>query len=233
MSSTLTAPAGVGPRTIVLPGNGTQAASYVLPPGLLQYVQSVLAEVDATAAGSVRPTLSIAEQSGVVIATKRQSEAIPGGGTGSATWALRLTDDPSPRAAPLFNTQIRYVGAGADDVYQYETGLGSGRFGAGVVGVELTMVWTMTNGKPIWVTVFNADDRPLSARIDRAIVQKIGATTRESLQGLAISIAPGATGTLPWTNHLGGSVILDRATLDSPTPFVTDTYAISVTVEVG
>ena len=93
MSSGATAPAGTGPRTIVLPGNGTQAASYTLPPGIFQYVQSVLVQVDATAAPAVRPTLSIAEQSGVVIATKRQGETIPGGDTGSATWALRLSDD--------------------------------------------------------------------------------------------------------------------------------------------
>jgi hypothetical protein len=93
VSSLSDAPAGVGPRTIVLPGNGTQAATYVLPPGLLQYVQSVLVQVDATAAPAVRPTLSISEQSGVVIATKRQGEAIPAGDTGSATWALRLSDD--------------------------------------------------------------------------------------------------------------------------------------------
>jgi hypothetical protein len=65
----------------------------VLPPGLLQYVQSVLVQVDATAAPAVRPTLSIAEQSGVVIATKRQGEAIPAADTGTATWALRLVDE--------------------------------------------------------------------------------------------------------------------------------------------
>lgn len=82
-----------GPRTIVLPGSGAQTASYVLPPGLLQYVQSVLVEVDATAAGDVRPTLRVKEQTGVVIATKRPPEPIPSGDTGTATWALRLVDD--------------------------------------------------------------------------------------------------------------------------------------------
>lgn len=82
-----------GPRTIVLPGDGSQAASYKLAPGIFQYVESVLVEVDASAAGDVRPTLRIAEPSGVVIATKRQGETIPAGDTGSATWALRLDDE--------------------------------------------------------------------------------------------------------------------------------------------
>jgi hypothetical protein len=81
------------PRTIVLPGNGTQQASYQLPPLLYQYIQSVYAEVDATAAPDVRPTLAVAEASGQVIAKKRQGESIPAGDNGSATWALRLTDE--------------------------------------------------------------------------------------------------------------------------------------------
>lgn len=67
---------------------------YQLAPGVAQYVQAVYATIDATSATDpVRPTLEILEQSGVVIAKKRQGEAIPAGGTGSATWALRLDDD--------------------------------------------------------------------------------------------------------------------------------------------
>lgn len=81
------------PRTIIVPVDSQQTASYKLPPGLLQYVQSVLINVDNTAGPSSRPTLRISEQSGVVIAAKRQGEAIPAGETGTATWALRLTDE--------------------------------------------------------------------------------------------------------------------------------------------
>ncbi len=80
-------------RTIVVSGNGTDTLSYQLAPGLAQYVQSVLVNVDATAAADVQPTLKVKEQTGVVIAAKRQGEAITGGTAGSATWALRLDDE--------------------------------------------------------------------------------------------------------------------------------------------
>ncbi len=81
------------PRTINLPGSGTDTQSYELAPGLLQYVQAVYVEIDNTAGADARPTLTLAEQSGVVIAKKRQGEPVAAGDTGSATWALRLTDE--------------------------------------------------------------------------------------------------------------------------------------------
>lgn len=80
-------------RTINLPGSQTDTQQYELAPGLLQYVQSVYVVVDNTAGAAAKPTLTISEQSGVVIAKKRQGESIPAAGSGSATWALRLTDE--------------------------------------------------------------------------------------------------------------------------------------------
>lgn len=79
------------PRTIVVSGTGTQTLSYVLPDGAQLKLESVVASIDAVA--DSRPTLAIAESSGVVIAEKRQGETIPAGDTGLATWALRLADD--------------------------------------------------------------------------------------------------------------------------------------------
>lgn len=55
-------------------------------------VDSVLAEIDASAAAS-SPTVTLADKSGQVIATKRQPGTIPVGDTGSAAWSLRLADD--------------------------------------------------------------------------------------------------------------------------------------------
>lgn len=82
------------PRTIVVPiSNTSDTVAYTLAPGLAQYVQSVYVEVDNTAGSDARATLTVSEQAGVVIAKKRQGEAIPAGDTGSATWALRLTDE--------------------------------------------------------------------------------------------------------------------------------------------
>ena len=82
------------PRTIQPPFDpGQSSLAYTLAPGLVQYVQAVYIEVDASGSGDVRPVLTVKEQSGVVIAKKRQGESITGGGSGSATWALRLTDE--------------------------------------------------------------------------------------------------------------------------------------------
>src|SRR6266536_4541159 len=81
------------PQTIVRDGSGAQTASYQLPPGLFQYIESVLVQVDNTAGGDARPTLQVQTVNGVVMAAKRQGESIPAGDTGTATWALRLTDE--------------------------------------------------------------------------------------------------------------------------------------------
>lgn len=83
------------PRTIVVafetPG---PTQSFPLPQGVVFDVEAVFIQVDTSGAGGpVTAELTIAEQSGQVIAKKRQAETIDAGGSGSATWALRLADD--------------------------------------------------------------------------------------------------------------------------------------------
>lgn len=80
-------------QTKIIGGNGTDSLAFTLDPGLFQYVQSVLVEVDNTAGPDVRPTLSVQTVNADPIADKRQGEAIPAGDTGRATWALRLADE--------------------------------------------------------------------------------------------------------------------------------------------
>jgi len=95
------------PRTIrVELDTGNSVQEYTLAPGLAQYVQSVYVEVDAAAASDTRPVLTWLEQSGVVIGKKRQGEAITGGTAGSATWALRLTDENGGGSG----TTVQYAG---------------------------------------------------------------------------------------------------------------------------
>jgi hypothetical protein len=81
------------PQTIIRDGSGTRTATYQLPPGLFQYIESILVELDNGAAVAVRPTLKVETVNGRVMATKRQGESVPAGDTGTATWALRLTDE--------------------------------------------------------------------------------------------------------------------------------------------
>lgn len=73
--------------------DGTQLGEYTLPLLGQFRVESVVAQIDASGAPAVTPTLRVKDKSGAVIATKRQSSTIPAGQTGSATWALRLADD--------------------------------------------------------------------------------------------------------------------------------------------
>jgi hypothetical protein len=88
-------------QTRVLGGNLTRTQSFELAPGILQYVQSVLIEVDTTASPATTPLLTIKTQDGVPIADKEQGRTLDGGGSGRATWALRLDDETEPAADPF------------------------------------------------------------------------------------------------------------------------------------
>lgn len=91
------------PRTIdaEIPGPA-QTQTFSLPQGVTLDLESVYIEVDTSGAGGpVGAELTIAEQSGVVIAKKRQAEKIDAGGAGSATWALRLADEAAAAAGGI------------------------------------------------------------------------------------------------------------------------------------
>jgi hypothetical protein len=86
------------PVTARVPGTNTTTISYTIPGAGLD-VETVRVGIDASLAGSaVTATVTITDQSGVVIATKPQNATIPSGATGSATWALRLDDDTTGTA---------------------------------------------------------------------------------------------------------------------------------------
>jgi hypothetical protein len=80
-------------QTRVIDGDGTATQSVTLYPGLLQYVQAVLVEVDNGAGPAIKPTLTVATNNGQALAKQQQGRSIPAGDTGSATWALRLADE--------------------------------------------------------------------------------------------------------------------------------------------
>lgn len=89
------------PQTIIRAGSDSSTVSYVLPPGVYQYIESVLVQVDNGAIVDVKPELSIATVNGVVMATKEQGRGIPHGDVGAATWALRLDDETEEAAVGL------------------------------------------------------------------------------------------------------------------------------------
>lgn len=75
--------------------NGTNASSlaFTMPGGVELDVESVVATIDNAAGGDTTPTLVVRDLSGEVIATKRMGDVIPAGGTGTATFSLRNSDD--------------------------------------------------------------------------------------------------------------------------------------------
>jgi hypothetical protein len=90
--------------TVVVGGNNTNSLSFLIPPGVVFDVQSVVASIDASGAGDTIPELEIFDKTGVVIATKRQGLPTPAGDTGLATWALRLDDET--KAGGAFTAEV-------------------------------------------------------------------------------------------------------------------------------
>jgi hypothetical protein len=82
-------------------GRGTNSATFPMPNNVPLAVSSVLATINNAAGGDTTAELVVRDSSGEVIATKRQSEVIPAGGTGTATFALRLTDEGAAGAAGI------------------------------------------------------------------------------------------------------------------------------------
>jgi len=224
--------AGSEPRTIVLAGDGTSVASYRLAPGVLQYVQSVLAEVDASGAGPVRPTLRVSEQSGVVIATKRQGQPIPSGDTGTATWALRLTDE-EPRPGPTADCVLSYAGAAPDTPLVFGTVTGDPNASIDRPYTPLSLTWKFTAGKPISALVSNLEGYDIVGQISRAVICDLATGAFQIIVGNNVPVPANGSAVLDWTFQTSGAALLNLANPVQPTVFVTGIYAITVSVTVS
>ncbi len=220
------------PRTINLPGSGVDTQSYKLAPGLLQYVESVYVEVDNSAGGDARPTLTVSEQSGVVIAKKRQGEAIASGDTGSATWALRLTDEQAAAVDPFLDVQACRLERHATqtvhtatltnvsfDTTDYNYG---GMFNAGVDATLVTIQETgfyVVQGDARWMagpidTKRRSAFIALSGSLDsgQEVPNISGDEARQNVT-LVAYMGPGDTIRLVVDQESGGDVTLNRALL--------------------
>lgn len=127
------------PRTIDAGLAGpAQTQTYTLDPTVQFDLEAVYVELDTSGAGGpVTAELVIAEQSGVVIAKKRQSQTVDAGGAGTATWALRL-DDESAGSPPPAVTVLEDV---CSDTVTLPPAMG----GAGV-----TVPWTNVTAGGVW-----------------------------------------------------------------------------------
>lgn len=132
------------PQTIVRDGSGMRTATYQLPPGLSQYIESVLVEVDNGAAVDVRPSLQVQTVNGQVMAVKRQGEAIPAGDTGTATWALRLDDSAVASVTSGVIYDYTVTGAAQHTIDTAIDGAMAGAFPTSFVGLT-TSFYLRTN----------------------------------------------------------------------------------------
>jgi hypothetical protein len=66
------------------------SATFPIPADIVPFVDSVYAEIDNSAGSDTVPTLEVRGPNGDTVAAVPQSDTLPGGDTGRATWALRL-----------------------------------------------------------------------------------------------------------------------------------------------
>lgn len=207
------------PRTIVVnPETPGSSLSFALPPGVSISVESVLAAIDTSAALATTALLEIADSSGAVIARKRQSEAVDAGGTGSATWALRLDDKAAapvvgslPAAYVRFtNNQVIPPGVqtiltGAtfqtNDPTTFVT-LGNG---IGAIKYGVYLAWAHVS----WI----AGNYPKISYIDS---QNVAATIAPGAGGQAASEAPGATAPVNTFNAANPTIHVCRNIVTAP-----------------
>ncbi len=221
------------PRTINLPGSGTDTQQYELAPGLLQYVESVYVEIDNSGGGDARPTLTLAEQSGVVIAKKRQGEAIGGGNSGSATWALRLTDELNLTMSPNVRFELIFSHSSAPMSRAAATFMGwNGPRPQGEKDVTLTLAaiaqindtlqlaYSVQSTGTVFITLLYAD------------VTNFTTGQAEQLSSNTVFVPSGTLDFVSWDNHDGGAALLDRTFPQTPKFAVAGNYVVNVTLSV-
>lgn len=116
------------PATYLVPDAGSASLSWQLPPGVDFDLEAVYVVIDASGAGTaVTAELTITDVSGQVIAKKPQTATIPAAGSGSATFALRLSDDAAVDTTGLHwgsNTDTTHLGLvlNGHGAFNFETG---------------------------------------------------------------------------------------------------------------
>jgi hypothetical protein len=131
----------------IVTGAGSSSVQFKLPGSPQYIIQSVVATVDNTAGGDTTATLTYADTNGEVIAKRPQGAVIPAGDTGTATFALRLTDDSAQGAAAFPVGFYDLVPSGGNPVPAgTQVTFAALTFGAPNAGVDL--LDTSVNGSP-------------------------------------------------------------------------------------
>lgn len=112
------------PSSNIVGGAASATKTFVMPASVELDVQSVVATIDnSSGATPVTATITIKDQGGEVIDANAQSETIPAGGTGLATFARRLVDRSATGTAAGF---IKYDFLNSGDWLNIKTTSSSG-----------------------------------------------------------------------------------------------------------
>lgn len=212
-----TAEAGMLAGSNVKTGTGTNTVTFTMPAAPLYVVQSVVAHVDNTGGGDTTATLTYADSNGEVIAKKPQTDTIPAGDTGTATFALRLADDGGGIRFNRENTGgFLHVTATADVDFECHTFFAIASGVGARVDIESASTLKLVGTDSITVTssgdwLFDADR--VIAVADTSYDQQVGAGgwTTESDGDMTLD-ASGGAGDVFVRLRAGGTLeVLDSA----------------------
>ncbi len=221
------------PRTINLPGSGTDTQQYELAPGLLQYVQAVRVTIDNSGGADTHPVLSIAEQSGVVIADAPQNGTIPAGESDAAsTWALRLLDESGGAATAPLELVFTALGMQSQGEFEDTRPFSTDLANIDSILVSLSETGKMFAGNSFTVTAGNKTSANRAASVFNGLITRFSTAETERFSGAAIALNPGDFTDISLA-HVSGTAILSYTNAAAPTVPATDIYAIDVQVTWG
>lgn len=226
------------PRTIVVSGTGGNTLAFTWPAGVFLSPESVFADIDATGAGGpVTATLTIQDQSGVVIAKKRIGETITAGAPGSATWALRLSDDQASSAAaaePPYMVSLGFTGAGAfnSSLAEDTRPLGGATALYGSSKVSLAVAWTVVAGNSLALSALNRTGAPLIFQCVQLNLTRIDAAGASFYNGNAVIIPNNTNANIPVNTLRFGAAQLNLANPLIPTVVAGGRYVANARISV-
>lgn len=176
----------------IVQGTNSQTLTFTMPANVVIDVETVVATVTNGSGGGVTPELTIRDPSGEVIATRRQATQIPAADSGTATWALRLTDDSGSNTS---TTGLLYTNTLAAPAVTIDT------TGTDLSGFNLLEIWALFRSDAAAANVVNVGltfNNDASAKYDSVWIRNdsgaVGVVNL-GLQTAILSQMPGALAT--------------------------------------
>lgn len=194
-----------GPLTNAVEGEGSSSATYTLPLTGRLMVESVYAEIDASA-GASTPELIVRDKSGAVIAKKRQTAELAAGSPGSATWSLRLADE-AQSGSPAIPFDFSMIWGATAGFYSFPSNDDGVKPGVTIpldpaafeAEATLTATYLALAGGTIRCSVYNPDTVAHQAFLSWVSIQQAGSNNRQ-FAGTPnpVTLPPGVITLLPF-----------------------------------